>query len=77
MPSYIHHIEWCVRDLDKLSDQLVGQFGFQVIAAREVSLEEDVHVRQCVVKSGYTQFVLTQKTASCRQNGLIKLNCEL
>jgi len=62
MPAYIHHIEWCVRDLNKLCETLVNQYGFYVIAERETYLDVGVCVRQKVVKSGHTQFLLTQKT---------------
>lgn len=67
MPGYIHHIEWCVSQLDHLSDQLVNQFGFRVIAERQVKLHDLVEVKQLVLKSGLTQFMLTEKrsTDSC------------
>jgi len=61
MPGYIHHIEWCVSQLDHLSDQLVSQFGFRVIAERHVKLTDHVEVKQLVLKSGLTQFMLTEK----------------
>jgi hypothetical protein len=61
MPGYIHHIEWCVSQLDNLSDQLVNQFGFRVIAERQVKLHDHSEVKQLVLKSGLTQFMLTEK----------------
>lgn len=64
MPGYIHHIEWCVSDLDGLSDQLVNQYGFQEISGRKTRSEtgsDSFLIRQKVLKSGLTVFILTEK----------------
>ena len=64
MPGYIHHIEWCVSDLDGLSDQLVNQYGFQEISGRKTRSEtgsDSFLIRQKVLKSGLTVFILTDK----------------
>ena len=34
MPGYIHHIEWCVSDLQNQVQKLVSQYGFQPIGQR-------------------------------------------
>ena len=68
MPGYIHHIEWCVRDLEGLSDQLINQFGFRLISGRQNQIEtglDKFSVRQKVLKSGYTVFILTEKKNNC------------
>ena len=64
MPGYIHHIEWCVSDLDGLSDQLINQFGFREISGRKTRTDsgpDSFLVRQKVLKSGLTVFLLTEK----------------
>ena len=65
MPGYIHHIEWCVSDLDGLSDQLINQFGFREISGRKTRTDsgpDSFLVRQKVLKSGLTVFLLTEKS---------------
>jgi hypothetical protein len=62
MPGYIHHIEWCVSDLDALRGQLVDQFGFREISGRASRTDcGRFSVRQRVLKSGLTVFILTEK----------------
>lgn len=75
MRGYIHHIEWCVSRLDELTDQLVGQFGFRVISERSATQRDSFLVRQRVLKSGLTQFILTEKkTLSQQPNGCAHTN---
>ena len=64
MPGYIHHIEWCVSDVDAISDQLINQFGFREISGRQIRTEsgpDTYSVRQKVLKSGLTVFLLSEK----------------
>lgn len=58
MPGYIHHIEWFVTDLERISNQLVDCFGFSKFAHRQCDRSG---AKQIVVKSGKTVFVLTTK----------------
>jgi hypothetical protein len=67
MPGYIHHIEWCVSDVDALSDQLMNQFGFREISGRQIRTEsgpDTFSVRQKVLKSGLTVFMLSEKKSA-------------
>ncbi len=71
MPGHIHHIEWCVSELEELSDQLISQFGFKLISGRETETSESPNcfvVRQRVLKSGYTVFILTEKKPKSQQS---------
>ena len=62
MPGSIHHIEWCVSDLQSQVRSLVTQYGFKPIGQRIRKLGSDWIVRQVLVKSGDTVFMLTQKS---------------
>ena len=68
MPGYIHHIEWCVRDLDSLSRKLSDCYGFSLTHQRHLTTDEGGRVasvvRQNVLQSGHTVFVLSQNTAT-------------
>ena len=72
MPGSIHHIEWCVSDLQSQVRSLVTQYGFKPIGQRIRKLGSDWIVRQVLVKSGDTVFMLTQKSRTSlkdQQNG--------
>ena len=69
MPGYIHHIEWGVADLEKISRRLVGCFGFSKFAKRTTTTtraaatptsESMPWTEQVAVRSGKTVFLLTQ-----------------
>ena len=68
MPGYIHHIEWCVSDLQNQVQKLVSQYGFQPIGQRirkiQNILDVKTHwvVQQVAVQSGDTIFIITQKS---------------
>ena len=68
MPGYIHHIEWCVSDLQNQVQKLVSQYGFQPIGQRirkvQNILDVKTHwvVQQIAVQSGDTIFIITQKS---------------
>ena len=74
MPGYIHHVEWCVSDLQSQVKKLVSQYGFQPIGQRIRKIENALDlktywtVQQVAVKSGDTIFIITQKsrTPSCQ-----------
>jgi len=34
MPGYVHHIQWCVKDVKDVVERLVKQFGFSRVAHR-------------------------------------------
>jgi len=76
MPGSIHHIEWCVSDLQSQVRSLVTQYGFKPIGQRIRKLGSDWIVRQVLVKSGDTVFMLTQKSrASLKdQHNVIELS---
>ena len=63
MPGYIHHIEWCVSDLQTQVQKLVSQYGFQPIGQR-IRKIQNTHwvVQQVAVQSGDTIFIITQKS---------------
>ena len=60
MPGYIHHVEWCVSDLQSQVKKLVSQYGFQPIGQRIRKMENTLDlktywtVQQVAVKSGDT-----------------------
>lgn len=68
MPGYIHHVEWCVSDLQNQVQKLVSQYGFQPIGKRirkiQNILDVKTHwvVQQVAVQSGDTIFIITQKS---------------
>jgi len=78
MPGYIHHVEWCVSDLQSQVKKLVSQYGFQPIGQRIRKIENALDlktywtVQQVAVKSGDTIFIITQKsrTPSCQNEDI-------
>lgn len=63
MPGYIHHVEWCISDLQHQLKTLVTHFGFRPIGQRTRKVKNAVKIQQVAVQSGKTIFVLTQKRA--------------
>ena len=76
MPGYIHHIEWCVSDLQNQVQNLVSQYGFQPIGQRirkvQNILDVKTHwvVQQVAVQSGDTIFIITQKSRTSSYENL-------
>ena len=71
MESFIHHIEWCVKDLEKTVNLLIDKYGFYLISERHSYKQPsegknfmDNNVYQKVVKSGSTVFILTQNNST-------------
>ena len=62
MPGYIHHVEWCVSDLQTQVQVLVSHYGFEPIAKRVRKIDEKWLAEQILVQSGATVFLLTQKS---------------
>lgn len=56
MPGHIHHVEWCVSDLDTTKAKLTECYGFNVEAQRSVASVPF----QVALRSGATWFLLTQ-----------------
>ena len=55
MPSYIHHIQWCVSDLDQILSTLVDGYGFSILASRDGANKE------VVVRGADITFLLSQR----------------
>jgi len=58
MPGYIHHIQWCVTDIEVAKKSLMEGYQFQLIASREGQN------REAVLTSGEITFLLSERTAS-------------
>ena len=63
MPGYIHHIEWCVNDVNAQVNKLITQYGFQIIGHRLRHIQPSWKVYQIIVQSGATVFILTEKSS--------------
>ena len=62
MPGYIHHVEWCVKDIHGQVNKLITQFGFQIVGHRIRHIPPKWQVHQIIVQSGATVFILTEKS---------------
>ena len=62
MPGYIHHVEWCVKDIHSQVNKLITQFGFQIVGHRIRHIPPKWQIRQIIVQSGATVFILTEKS---------------
>ena len=67
MESFIHHIEWCVKDVNESTNNLITQYGFELIAERHLFANRSINdgndkisIQQKVVQSGSSVFLLTQ-----------------
>ena len=58
MPGYIHHIQWCVTDIEVAKKSLMEGYQFHLIASREGQN------REAVLTSGEITFLLSQRTSS-------------
>ena len=77
MPGYIHHVEWCVKDIKNQVNKLISHFGFHIVGQRIRHVQPCWKVQQVLVQSGDTLFLLTEKTReescnSCMYNTLWK-----
>ena len=69
MESFIHHIEWCVKDINRTTNCLTTQYGFTLISERKSFTTNNgkksgsSFVYQKVVQSGSTIFLLTQNNS--------------
>ena len=70
MDSYIHHIEWCVKDLEQTAACLISKYGFSLISERHLdsnhlqnTTKDNSFVSQKVVQSGAIYFLLTQNNS--------------
>ena len=62
MPGYIHHVEWCVKDLKRQVNKLISHFGFRIVSQRLRHVQPCWQIQQILVQSGDTLFLLTEKT---------------
>merc|ERR1719394_1961636 len=60
MPGRLHHVQWCVRSIEKTTLQLTQSYGFNFTHHRDLVKDQRVLARQNVLRSGDTVFVLTQ-----------------
>ena len=60
MPGYIHHIQWCVADLEKSMKTMMAGYQFKVVATRYGKNQE------VVLQSGDITFMISQRTASSK-----------
>jgi len=68
MPGYIHHIQWCVSDLQATLDKMINSFGF-----RQTFLRVGANT-ETVIESGSVRFLISQRgcnTQSTPGTGLI------
>ena len=70
MGSYIHHIEWCVKDVEETAASLINKYGFSLISERHLdsnhfgnTRKDNIVVSQKVVQSGEIIFLLTQNNS--------------
>ena len=76
MESFIHHIEWCVENLEETEKILSDKYGFKLISQRDIyhsslaySDRNIITVSQKVLQSGKTVFILTKN--NCQKEGTI------
>ena len=65
MPGYIHHVQWCVKDLEVAARSLVEGYQFCLIASREGKNVESV------LQSGEICFLLSQRTDDTHPDDLV------
>ena len=58
MPGYIHHIQWCVADLEKSVKTMMEGYQFRVVATRYGQNQE------VFLRCGDITFMISQRTAS-------------
>ena len=58
MPGYIHHVQWCVADLEKSIKTMMAGYQFKVVATRYGKNQE------VVLQSGDITFMISQRTGS-------------
>ena len=76
MESFIHHIEWCVENLEETEKCLSDKYGFELISQRNIYHSSLAHcksniiaVSQKVLQSGKTVFILTKN--NCQKEDTI------
>ena len=76
MESFIHHIEWCVENLEETEKILSDKYGFKLISQRDIyhsslaySDRNIITVSQKVLQSGKTVFILTKN--NCQKEGTV------
>ena len=70
MESFIRHIEWCVKDINESTNNLITQYGFELIAERHLFANRSLNdgndkmsIQQKVVQSGSSVFLLTRNNS--------------
>jgi len=62
MPGSIHHVQWCVSDLDRTCDKLTSSYGFRA------TFERTDRNREVLVEQGSVRFLITERGPPPRSN---------
>ena len=75
MESYIHHIEWCVKDINKTVNCLTTQYGFTLISERQSFNNNCKKSGNCVVYQKATVKHVVSCLGRVEKPSFLQRNC--